>query len=595
MAEMRSRIAALSDDKRAQLISRLKLQQAATTSSAMDQYDVVIVGGGAAGLTLALELKQCRPATRILVLEKEKYPVPETTHKVGESTVEIAAHYLRDILGLDDHLRDSQLRKFGLRMFLSNDDNRDITQRMEVGPTDFPPLATYQLDRGRLENELRARLAREQIDVIDGGKVTELTLRPDDTHHRVEIQDGDEQRVVFGRWLVDASGRARLLQRQLGVGVDVGHVANAAWLRIDHEIDVKEWTDDPAWHERVSTGDRALSTNHLMGPGYWVWLIRLSSGSTSVGIVADEQTHPFSGFNRLDRAIDWLREHEPQCAEVIEKHRDKIQDFRVMGHYSYSCQQVYSGDGRWCLTGEAGIFLDPLYSPGLDLIAISNRLVTDLVTRALDGENVQARAAVHDRLFLTTAQIWLAIYEQQYQLMGNANVMVSKVIWDTAFYWGVFGHLYFHEQFHTLADSPTATDHLQRFALLSNRVQAFFREWNAIGQPSQRPGFVDLYSPLDFMVTLHHGMAAKLSPKEAEDGFGDNLRLLEQLAGQLVSSVMESYASQPADAAVFQQIQSWQLDPLIAEIVAAYRRGRKDNPTSDGWIVPEFQLLATSR
>src|SRR5207245_2311128 len=113
---------------------------------------------------------------------------------------------------------------------------------------------------------------------------------------------------------------------------------------------------------------------------------------------------------------------------------------------SYSCRQVYSGEGRWCLTGEAGIFLDPLYSPGLDLIAISNRLITDLVTRELDGENVQGRAAVHDRLFLTTAQIWLAIYEQQYQLMGNANVMASKVIWDTAFYWGVFGHLYFHDQ-----------------------------------------------------------------------------------------------------------------------------------------------------
>lgn len=594
MAEMRSRIAALPDDQRALLISRLRQQQA-TTSSATEQYDVVIVGGGAAGMTLALELKRSRPATRILVLEKENYPVPETTHKVGESTVEIAAHYLRDILGLEDHLRDSQLRKFGLRMFFSSGENVDIAQRMEVGPTDFPPLATYQLDRGRLENELHARLAREQIEFIDGCKVTELALGQQDALHRVEIQNGDGQRVVLGRWLVDASGRARLLQRQLGVGLDVGHVANAAWLRIDHAIDIKEWASDPAWQARVSKGDRALSTNHLMGPGYWVWLIRLSSGSTSVGIVADEQTHPFSGFNRLDRAISWLREHEPQCADVIEKHQDKIQDFRRMGHYSYSCRQVYSGEGRWCLTGEAGIFLDPLYSPGLDLIAISNRLVTDLVTRDLDGENVQGRAAVHDRLFLTTAQIWLAVYEKQYQLMGNANIMASKVIWDTAFYWGVFGHLYFHDQFHTLADSPKVADQLQRLALLSNRVQAFFREWSAISRPEHRPGLVDLYSPLDFMVRLHHGMATTLSPKEAEDGFGENLRLFEQLAGQLVSSVLESYASQPSDAAVFQQIQRWQLDPLITEVVAAYRRGRKNNPTSDGWIVPEFQQLAASR
>ena len=594
MAEVRSRIAALPEEKRALLIRRLRQQQA-STNSAPEQYDVVITGGGVAGMTLALELKKTRPATRILVLEKEKYPVPETTHKVGESTVEIAAHYLRDILGLEDHLRSSQLRKFGLRMFVGNHDNRDLARRVEVGPTVFPPLVTYQIDRGRLENELRDRIAREQVGFIEGSKVTELALGPEDANHRVEIGDGDRRRTVLGRWLVDASGRARLLQRQLGLGIDVGHTANAAWLRLGHPVDIKEWTEDPEWRARVSQGDRALSTNHLMGTGYWVWLIRLASGSTSIGIVADAQSHPFSGFNRLDRAIAWLREHEPQCADVIEQHRDKIQDFRIMGNYSYSCQQVFSGDGRWCLTGEAGLFLDPLYSPGLDLIAISNRLVTDLITRSLDGEDVQARAAVHDRLFLSTAQIWLAIYEQQYQLMGNANVMVSKVIWDTAFYWGVFGHLYFHEKFHTLADSPSAADQLQRFALLSNRIQAFFREWNSISQPDSSEGYVDLYSPQDFMVKLHQSMAASLSPEEAEDGFAANLRLFEQLAGQLVSSVMEAHASHPGDAAVFRQIQRWQTDPLIAEVVAAYRRDRKHNPTSDGWILPGFRTLVASR
>lgn len=594
MAELKRRIAALPEDKRALLISRLRGQQA-SANSALEQYDLVIVGGGIAGMTLALEVSNSRPGTRILVLERERYPLPETTHKVGESTVEIAAHYLRDILGLDDHLRSSQIRKFGLRMFLSNHDNKDISQRMEVGPTVFPPLATYQIDRGRLENELRVRIAHKGIGFIEGSKVTELALQPGDTYHRVEFQDDDGPRRVLARWLVDASGRARLLQRQLGLGADVEHTANAAWLRLGHQVDVKEWTDDPAWQARISQGDRAMSTNHLMGPGYWVWLIRLATGSTSIGIVADEQTHSFSDFNRLDRAIAWLREHEPQCADVIEEHRDKVLDFRVMGHYSYSCERLYSGEGRWCLTGEAGLFLDPLYSPGLDLIAISNRLVTDLVTRALNGEDVQGRASVHDRLFLTTAQIWLAIYEQQYQLMGNANVMISKVIWDTAFYWGVFGHLYFHDQFHTLADNLVIADHLQRFALISNRVQAFYREWNSIAQPGSPDGFVDLYAPLDFMVKLHHGMAASLSPEEATNRFGENLSLFEQLAGQLVSTVIDAYASQPGNAAAIQRIQRWQTDPLIAELISAYRRARKHSPTSDGWILPGVQTLAASR
>lgn len=597
MAEVESRIAALPEEKQALLIRRLREQQA-TVNSGLARYDVVIVGGGAAGMTLALQLKITCPDIRILIVEKQKYPVPETTHKIGESSVEIAAHYLRDILGMEQHLQLRQIRKFGLRMFVSNDDNHDLAQRWEIGATEFAPLMTYQLDRGRLENELRTRIEHENIDLWEGSKATALILRPADEYHRVEIQSELGGSAVHARWLVDASGRARLLQRQLGLGMDAGHAANAAWLRLGHPVDIKEWTDDPVWQARVTAGDRSLSTNHLMGRGYWVWLIRLASGSTSIGIVADAQIHPFSGFNRIDRAIGWLREYEPQCAGVIERHLDKVQDFRVMRNYSYGCRQVYSGAERWCLTGEAGLFLDPLYSPGLDLIAISNALITDLISRSLTGEGIQTRAEIHDRVFLTLAQVWLAIYAQQYQLLGNANVMTAKVIWDTAFYWGVFGHLFFHDKFHTLPDNVPLTGILQRLAVISNRVQAFFREWHLIDQSSHSEGFVDLYSPLNFMVKLHAGMAEKISPEQYDGRFAENQSILEQLAGQLVSTVIEAYVSHQGDvgeSAVSQQIRRWQTDPLIGEVVAAYRRDKARNPTSDGWVLPGLRTMGAGQ
>ena len=70
----------------------------------------------------------------------------------------------------------------------------------------------------------------------------------------------------------------------------------------------------------MPTGERWLSTNHLMGKGYWVWLIPLGSGSTSIGIVADDDLHPYARINRFERAMDWLREFEPQCAAVVEAH-----------------------------------------------------------------------------------------------------------------------------------------------------------------------------------------------------------------------------------------------------------------------------------
>ena len=90
------------------------------------------------------------------------------------------------------------------------------------------------------------------------------------------------------------------------------------------EANSRPWSDDPAWHARISSGRRELSTNHLMGPGYWVWLIPLASDSISIGIVADAQTHPFDGFNRFERALDWLRRREPQCASAVEQHLDVV-------------------------------------------------------------------------------------------------------------------------------------------------------------------------------------------------------------------------------------------------------------------------------
>ena len=78
-------------------------------------HDIIIMGGGLAGLTLALQLRQRLPDLDVLVLERRSHPVPEACHKVGESTVEIGAHYFGDVLGLKDHLVQAQLKKFGFR------------------------------------------------------------------------------------------------------------------------------------------------------------------------------------------------------------------------------------------------------------------------------------------------------------------------------------------------------------------------------------------------------------------------------------------------------------------------------------------------
>ncbi|GLP79082.1 NAD(P)/FAD-dependent oxidoreductase [Mycobacterium antarcticum] len=585
--DAKEQLSQLNPEARAALARRIRTQLAGAGTSPTD-HDLTIIGGGVASLTLALEVRRARPTTRILIVEPTAHPVAEVTHTVGESTVEVSAHYLGQHLGLADHLQTSQIRKMGLRMFFSHDGNTDIARRMEVGSSCFVPQPTYQIDRGRLENELAERCRAEGVEFAKG-RVRSVDFGADDRPHTVSFQDGDVTTQKTARWVIDASGRTRKLPRQLDLKRPNAHHCNAAWFRVATEIDVGRWSDDPSWQARLIEGDRAMSTNHLMGKGYWVWLIRLASGATSVGIVADPAFHAFDGFNTLEKAKSWLREHEPQCGAELAKHDDLIMDFRVIKKYSHGVTKVFDGSERWGLTGDSGIFLDPLYSSGLDLVAIGNGLITDMVTRELDGEDVVARAAISDSLFRSLTEMWLAIYRDQYTLMGTPAVMAAKVVWDIAFYWGFVGFLYSNGRFVSVADDPEIVPYLDGLIELSNRVQRFFREWASVESDASPTQFVDLYEPLNFMATLHTAMMGR-APKFAEQ-FDANARLLRQLAGQMVEVVLAEKSTVFADDRVMRQVQAWQRDPLLRDLRSLYRREQAVNPLSDDWLlVNELEL-----
>lgn len=585
---MRPELAQLDAQTRAALARKIRSQLPAADTPSADN-DVVIVGGGVAAMGLALQLRSRRPDIRVLIIEPNSYPLAEITHTVGESTVEVSAHYLRETLGLGDHLSSAHLRKMGLRMFFSHGRNTDIAARMELGGSTFVPQVTYQIDRGRLENELHRRCVAAGVE-IRCGRVRSVELAA--TPHIVSYQTDTATAETTARWVIDASGRNRTLPRQLDLKLANEHHCNAAWLRVATEIDVNCWSDDPGYHSRLVEGDRAMSTNHLMGEGYWVWLIRLGSGATSVGIVADPALHPFDSFNTLPKAKAWLREHEPQCAAVLAEHDDQIMDFRVMKKYSHGATKVYDGAGRWGLTGDAGIFLDPLYSSGLDLVAIGNGLITDLVDRDLAGEDVTVRAQVSDTLFRSLTEMWLAIYQDQYVLMGTPAVMSAKVIWDIGFYWGFIGMLYMNDRYVRLTDDPEFVPELEGLIALSNRMQRFFREWAAVSDADATVPFLDLYAPLDFMVTLHHAMMAPRSDFDAQ--FAANSRLLRQIAGQLVETVLAATSGTFDDDRVVRQVQEWQRDALLRELRNTYRREQAVNPISGDWIITRSPALQPS-
>jgi hypothetical protein len=204
-------------------------------------------------------------------------------------------------------------------------------------------------------------------------------------------------------------------------------------------------------------------------------LIPLSSGSHSVGIVADPRWHPLEEMNTFERAMDWIRQHQPRLYDDLDGKRDKLQDFAFFKRFSYDCEQLLSPQ-RWALAGEAGRFLDPFYSPGSDFIAITNTYITELVLRDLNGQPISAHVKIYEQMLRSFYDNTMALYLDQYGLFGDPEVLPLKVFWDYTFYWGVLAQLFFHQGLTELGALQHLRDELAHAEQLNQTMQRFLRD-----------------------------------------------------------------------------------------------------------------------
>jgi len=486
--------------------------------------DAIIAGGGLAGLGLAYQLKKRIPDFDITVVERRKFPRPNAIAKVGESTVEIGSRYLSHDLDLTDHIRQEHLKKFGIRMFFGESAS-DFSQQDELGASQAFGIPTYQIDRGNIENHLAQRVKSMGVTLVDEAEVSKLSVG--DKIHSMQVKTPTSEVQYDTKWLLDASGRHALVKHTLDLAIDNHHRANAIWFRIDRRIEIDDWSSCSEWKKRCQPqGRRWLSTNHLAGPGYWVWIIPLASGVTSIGIVMDDQAFDESDISCRDSALRWLDRHQKRCADAIDG--ADFLDFVILRGYSYGCKQTFS-DEQWAITGEAGCFTDPLYSPGTDFIAISNNFICDLLASSAAKDDTRFKRALFEKLYFSIYDNTLSLYSHQYGGFGDRRMMGLKLLWDYCYYWGVLSLLYFRGALTNISHMRNLSPLLQKVQLLNQEVQTTFRLRAVTRKILPNRGiFMDQYQ----IPCLKHFNALLMhnSSHPVESELRENSAILEQVA-----------------------------------------------------------------
>lgn len=391
----------------------------------MHQYDVVIAGGGIAGGFLARQLRRQKPELDVLVLESK--PVLDD-FKVGESTVEVAASYMIRRLDLGTYLYQHQLPKNGLRFFFDSPKKDLPIERMsEIGSDHLPFHPSFQLERAKLERDLATMNRQDGINMRLGAKVTDVKI-DGENGHTVFWEQGGEKQEAKTRWFVDASGRRQLLARKLGLSVqkETRLETAAAWGRYRNVAGL-DAVKDAAFRNRVRYTSRHLSTNHFMYDGYWIWFIPLAGDIMSVGVVYDKNRIGPGPRNR-EAFEAFLNEHRSS--------RDLMQgaifeDFQGYAHLPYHTEKFFSKD-RWALTGEAGAFVDPFYSPGSDFIATANEFIGALLEADFGGarKDFEERVDMYDAYYRFKYESTLLLYSRMYPIFGSYEIFRLKYLLD---------------------------------------------------------------------------------------------------------------------------------------------------------------------
>jgi flavin-dependent dehydrogenase len=378
--------------------------------------DVLVMGGGATGQLAAAYLRMRFPNLRVAVVEGPHKNRPI----VGESLVEVSVDFMFE-LGLGAYLVEKHNPKYGLTYYFKPniDDPADRTYVVDEIPT-APQILSFQINRFTFDREVRDRNVENGVELIDG-TVMGVDINSGGGLHAVTVRfPGRGKQTLSARWLVDATGRNRILAKQLQLQETVKEQKNVFWFRL--------MNFNPEILSRIQAikkKNRAyvpyFATHHFFGKGNWIWCIPMRSLENkpliSIGITYRKDVYPHGEVRTMEQFLECVGREHPVIVELVRS--GMIVDTNFYGSYMWECRQRYSPD-RWYIIGDAGDTVDPLYSVGLALSSLQIRQIVAIIQRELNGSATKEFTKDLDTVLAAFQRSVTRDTTRLYECMGDA-------------------------------------------------------------------------------------------------------------------------------------------------------------------------------
>ena len=308
-------------------------------------FDFAVAGGGPAGSSAAISLGQ--HGHSVVLFERDTFP----RFHIGESLLSTANDAFAT-LGVAKRIEAACFpEKWGARLFTHDGQSGRYVDFTDVREVNRPQ--TYQVCRQEFDRILLDRAREVGANVREACNVTACEFTPDSAILEVTSRvDGATGRLHV-RALVDATGRGGLLARKFNLRTEEPRLANIAIF--------SHYTNVPRL-EGPRPDDIRLIARSDAG---WFWLIPISKELTSVGVVLPKALYRrLANGGSSEETLNRTISDTPIVAELMREARREW-PVRVEKDFWYSAS-AYAGH-RWILAGDAGSFLDPVFSTGVSI------------------------------------------------------------------------------------------------------------------------------------------------------------------------------------------------------------------------------------